>query len=433
MNIALLQPGFGALWLLVAFVLALYIVGRLYIRVRFRFWAIQPVFHVYNIGYWLGRRGVIHPSCEPGAHGGGVAKYLNFFNIHRAAAGELSAEARAAVAGLIQTHYTPAVSRGGGWRYAPTEQQIFSNLESKNAFVCRYFVDGAADGDARADRLAGCVTSRPVEVFFGGGGGRGGRSDLTAFYVDYLCVAASHRRKGIAPQLIQTIEHHQRTTNDAGLCVSLFKREGQLNFMVPLVAYNCYTFNITHWNLARFAGLLSDDVALVAITDENFDTFYHALATVARGGLFACCVVPPAAVLKALIDAGALRVFVLLNRGGPAGTVVACYVFKTETVSYVDPTPTAQRTHAAVECVATVSTTDDYTFRVGFYKAAALLRDQSDEKYTIMSLENVGHTGVLIDQTRQNKHRPLCVTPMAYYFYNYVSKPFRESEVLLLL
>ena len=50
------------------------------------------------------------------------------------------------------------------------------------------------------------ITSRPLEVYINS-------TCFWTYYVDYLCVHKQHRKKTIAPQLIQTHEYFQRHLN----------------------------------------------------------------------------------------------------------------------------------------------------------------------------------------------------------------------------
>ena len=47
----------------------------IYIRVKFGFWAIQPVFHIYDLGYMIKSPGIINHNLP------GKNKYTNFKNI----------------------------------------------------------------------------------------------------------------------------------------------------------------------------------------------------------------------------------------------------------------------------------------------------------------------------------------------------------------
>ena len=40
----------------------LYVVFAAYVRISLKFWSLQPVFHIYNLLYWIRPPGLIHPE-----------------------------------------------------------------------------------------------------------------------------------------------------------------------------------------------------------------------------------------------------------------------------------------------------------------------------------------------------------------------------------
>ena len=63
------------------------------------------------------------------------------------------------------------------------------------------------------------------------------------YYVDNLCVHPDYRKDGIAPKTIQTHYYNLRKNNPK-IKICLFKREGDLNAIVPLTTYKTVCFNI---------------------------------------------------------------------------------------------------------------------------------------------------------------------------------------------
>lgn len=106
------------------------------------------------------------------------------------------------------------------------------------------------------------MTSRPLHIVINGNKG----ANFDAYYVDYLCVDTNYRKKGIAPQLIQTHHYNQRY-NNKNIVVSLFKREDELTGIVPLCAYSTYGFPVTKWTKPHD---LPGNLTLLEITSQNF-------------------------------------------------------------------------------------------------------------------------------------------------------------------
>ena len=70
-----------------------------YIRLKFGFWAIQPVFHVYDISYMFKAPGIIDDSLPP------KNKYTNFKDIETIIYSELTNIQVQRFVNLIKAHY----------------------------------------------------------------------------------------------------------------------------------------------------------------------------------------------------------------------------------------------------------------------------------------------------------------------------------------
>ena len=59
----------------VGFIILLVIIFFCYIRIKYKFWALQPVFHFYDIYYWIVNVGIIRKELPK------KNKYVNLKNI----------------------------------------------------------------------------------------------------------------------------------------------------------------------------------------------------------------------------------------------------------------------------------------------------------------------------------------------------------------
>ena len=88
------------------------------------------------------------------------------------------------------------------------------------------------------------VTSRPIYLHFNS---KDKSKSLNVYYIDYLCVDLDHRNKNIVPELLQTHEYKQRRLNK-NVNVCLFKREGHIMFIMPIVLYTAFCYEINYIN-----------------------------------------------------------------------------------------------------------------------------------------------------------------------------------------
>ena len=62
------------LYLIVSLII-LYLVARAFIKIKFHFWSIQPVFHIYDLYYWIKPNQIVEPALPD------INKYVNLIDI----------------------------------------------------------------------------------------------------------------------------------------------------------------------------------------------------------------------------------------------------------------------------------------------------------------------------------------------------------------
>ena len=218
----------GAIFLLV-------VLFFIFIRIKYRFWAVQPVYHFYDVYYWFFNIGIIrHELPEKN-------RYTNFKDIETITTNKLlnddsiMKDKLTNFMDLIQLNYL----RNDDNTFLPEKENIIPYFEGHNspAFFSFFWepdvlIDVKTNTTIYTKMLVGAITSRPLTVTIY----KTNNPDVVkfdTFYVDYLCVKKGFRKKNIAPQLIQTHEYNQCHTNK-NICVSLFKREGELTGIIPL-------------------------------------------------------------------------------------------------------------------------------------------------------------------------------------------------------
>ena len=240
------------------------IIGFIYIRLKFGFWAIQPVFHIYDIKYMINPPGIINDYLPE------KNKYTNFKNIDTTIYTELTQIQKQRLVNLIQANYL----QKGDNIFLPRLENIAPYFIGHNdkSFVTFYnepdfLIDLKKGTTINEQKMVGLITSRPLYISINNGDSE---AKFRAYYVDYLCVDKQYRKKGIAPQLIQTHHYNQRHINKS-IVVSLFKREDELTGIVPMCVYSTYGFHVTTWTKPLE---LSAEYKLVEVNQQNFHTLY---------------------------------------------------------------------------------------------------------------------------------------------------------------
>jgi len=339
-------------------------------------------------------------------------KYTNFKNIETIVFSELTSLQTQRFVALIRQNYLQNKDN----IFSPQSENIVPYLNGHNAktFVSLYTEDyhmvdlkkGTAVTDAR---VVGAMTSRPVYVSINNGYAG---AKFCAYYVDYLCVDKAYRKKGVAPQLIQTHHYNQRRINK-NIVVSLFKREDELTGIVPLCAYSTYGFRVDTWT--KPADLLSV-YKLVEVNAQNFHLLFNFMVTHSKK--FDIIINSEATNIIELIKTKNIFIYIIIADDN----IVAAYFFRKSCVQI-------EKGMEVLSCFASISNADDNIFiqgfKISFWKIAA------ENYFGFAAIEDISDNHIIIENIML-KTRPLIVSPTAYFFYNFGYPTFKANKVLII-
>jgi hypothetical protein len=377
-----------------------------YIRRKYGFWAIQPVFHIYDIGYIFYPPGIIN-HCLPEKN-----KYTNFKNIETLIYSEMSELKLQRFINLIKRNYLQNKDN----IFIPESKNIAPYFYGHNAksFVSFYnednFMVNLKKGTTIEDtKLVGIMTSRPIHISINNGDKD---AKFEAYYVDYLCVDKFFRKKGIAPQIIQTHHHNQRHLNK-NIVVSLFKREEELTGIVPLCVYSTYGFHVDKWTKPS---QLDAVYSLVEINAQNFHFLYDFL--IESYDKFDIIINTEITNIIELIKTKNIFVYVIIMND----IIICAYFFRKSCVQI-------EKNMEVLTCFASIKNCDDNIFiqgyKISFWKIA------SENYFGFAAIENISHNHIIVDNILL-KTKPQIVSPTAYFFYNFAYPTFKAYNTLIL-
>ena len=281
--------------------------------------------------------------------------------------------------------------------------------------------------------LLGVMTGRPVNITLKN------QESFRAHYIDYLCVHNDHRKKGIAPQIIQTHEYNQRHRNKK-IGVSLFKREGELTGIVPLTTYNTYQFDI---NMIPRGLLPHASIQLIEINKLNIrllTTFIQEQKT-----KFECFVLPDLTNLLNLVTSNTYTIYGLREKDH----VISCvYFFRNSYMSYDLRSEKEKENNedreketkknskknkkeiCAVECFASINDTAHEIFISGF--SLALYKYSKIIKAKLITIENIGNNNIIINNIFLLNIIPRIVSSTAYFYYNYAKRSILPEKAMII-
>lgn len=397
---------FDYLSYIICFVLIFSLFYYFIIRIKYGFWAIQPVFHEYDFGFKLKPPGII--SFSPPSKN----KYTNFADIETFPFLNITSLQKQRFTHLIIHHYLFN-------KHTYFKQENIEPYFVGKSFISFYYNDtnllDTLNGNIVVDRhIVGSITSRPLTVFIPK---IANHFDpyFTVNFMDFICINKLHRKKGIVSQLIQTHEYNQRLLNSRCL-VSLLKREGKhklLKGIVPLCNYLSYGFQVIKWTKPNE---FPANYNLIEINQQNF-RFLHDFIT--NNSLeFDIIIKNDMANIMELIKTKNIFVYAVLT----SNQMQCCYFFK-NTCEYIE------KDMKTLSCFGSICNCDDETFINGYI--ISFWKIASQHHFGFCLIDNISHNDIIINNIIL-KTRPVLIQENAFYFYNFAYPTFASNKCLIL-
>jgi len=389
------------------FGLLIIVIIYLYIRLKYGFWVLQPVFHVYDLSYYFNPPGIIDFSLP------NKNKYTNFKNIETIIFSNLTSIQKNKFINLIKTNYLQNKDN----IFSPKTENIIPYLIGHNdkTFVSFYYEDNhmiyLKNSTMVTDKkIIGVTTSRPLTVIINNNQKKD--SKFRVYYVDYLCVDKLHRKKGIAPQIIQTHHYNQRYINK-NIYVSLFKREDELTGIVPLCVYSTYGFSVNKWSKPFD---LMGEYKLLEINSQNFRFLYDFIKV--NNDKFDIIIMADMTNILELIKTKNIYIYAILCDEN----IVSCYFFRKSCIQI-------EKGLEVLSCFASICECDNNIFIQGF--KISFWEIASKNFFGFSAIENISHNNIIINNIIL-KTQPLIVSPTAYFFYNFAYPTFRPEKTFII-
>jgi hypothetical protein len=414
------------LYILVFFIV-FYLILRAYFRIKMHFWHTQPVFHIYNLKYWINPPGFINREPPP------LNKFVNLINNKLIQVPNEVMDSKdnskdetdiiiKRICKFIRDYYIIHNST----TYKPSDQDIISYLQCLNhpSFINIYQEPKLLFSPINTDEqdIIGVITTRVLNVTV-----KYNKkiNSFPVYYVDHLCVRPGYRKKGISPEMIQTFYYTMARTNSK-VNAYMFKREGQLTAIVPLVYYDTYSFDITQLN-----SILNSKTN----TNTNNDYILHASMNVIEIGIqqlnivisfikeqkhkFDCIILPDVSSVINLIKLGKIKIYGIISNN----SLIAIYVFRNIELYYDNK--------KTIECIMILSTCKTNDILIGGFRMS-LIKLSKINTCDILFIENTAHSNTIINYLLKN---PIVTcnfkSPTAFFLYNYAAYSVKNTKSLL--
>ena len=379
----------------------------MFIRLKYKFWALQPVFHFYDLHYWLINVGIICKELPQ------KNMYVNLKKIKTKQFEYIDELTKKQIITLIRLNYFINNEN----KYDPKAENILPYFIGHNSKTYwSYFlepellIDNKTGKTIEENKIIGIITSRPLHVQINN------NPKFDVYYVDYLCVNKNHRKKNIAPQLIQTHEYNQ-SHNNKKISVSLFKREEELTGIIPLTVYKTYCFNMINWGPPQQL-----DSRFTILTGDKQNIFYLYNFIEEMKKKWDIIIYPEISNIIELVATGNLFIKMILIDGN----IEAVYIFR-KTCSFIE------KDKEIISCIASIKgSIQTSQFITGFKMSLWSLKQNENCKLVrYLTLEDVSDNIYLINNICLKTH-PTVISPMAYFFYNFAYSPFKSEKCLII-
>lgn len=351
----------------------------IYFKIKNPFWSMQPVTHSHNLIQRYTKPTVILDNFY-------ISKFVNPINITTIKWSDCKYKKD------IETHISNFFYKEKNGHYRPNCEIHISPYydNDANSYISVYRLDSL---------LIGCIINRTLRVHFRG-------DKFAVSYIDYLCVHKGHRKKRVAPELIQTHEYFQRTKSTKKCKISLFKKEGRLHNFIPLVKYKTYFYALrNNTYISNVNPSMSYEYEIIQVSLIMINQMLEFLNNIRLKK--ECFIVPSLETLTQLIEKKSIFIYCILHK--QTKEINALYFFR----------KTGLQLNSSKENIECFSSTYNNINESIFINGFLISLKKEKEKYGYLQLEAIGDNTIINSNIINYGINPKYSVPCAYYLYNY--------------
>jgi len=395
------------------FIVIIILILMAYIKAKYKFWTLQPVFHVYDLRYYFFKQGIIMHELPS------KNKYCNFKDIETFIYGKNISEYQLTkFLHFIRSNYLQNKQN----KFIPNKTNINPYFEGHNAACYLSFyndnellLDSKKGTMIEHKKLKSVMTGRPIHVLINKPSTSSNGGEFDAYYIDYLCVDKNNRKSGIAPQIIQTHEYNARHLNK-NIKVSIFKREGELTGIVPLCVYTTYGFPMNGWIQPI------DLDAIYNLIECGPNNIHYLLDFMKRETPnFDIVLTTAISNLQELIKTNNIYIYLIICEDE-----VQCVYFFRKTNTFIEEGIEGLCCFASIKSSHLNNEIFIHGFKVALWKICA-----ASKTLRFAVIEDISHNNAIIENLKKRTN-PSIECPCAYFFYNFAYPTFHCSKVLII-
>ena len=398
-----------------------YLTLILVFKIKSKFWYIQPCYHFYDLHYIFYNNQVIKNELPK------INSFVSFEKVVTYSPDDIQKETFNYIIELLKKEYYHTKNVV----YNPTIQSVIPYL-SKNyynsyislAVIPTYTPDTLdANHIIKYNDIIGCIMSKSILISIP-------NKEFYSYYVDFFCIKKEFRKLGYSEIMIQSHEYSNRMkTKD--IQVHLFKREGDITGIVPVVKYDTYLYDLNAYFNSSIPSTFLYNVkniyhiqtpTLLQITKSNIQILYDYLNEIKNNNIFQFTTTVHISNFMELIKTKNIYSFVLMYKQ----KIYASYFLK-NTFMEIDNDGVSRH---CLSCFASIKdnlydNVIQYSFIQTFYQIIQLI--QREKRFSYLFIENISHNYLLI---KENVY--ISKTKTAYFLYNYILQPLKQKEVFII-
>ncbi len=364
-------------------ILLIYLILKAIFKIKFHFWSIQPVFHIYDIQHWINPYKVIEKELPV------INKYVNLINIQTYSIDEISETNVKIFCDFLKKYYL----RNNDSEYLPEERHIMEYLKYTNnpSFISIYT-------RYKYEEICSVISAKELNVTFKN------KKTFSLYYIDNLCVNSNMRKQGIAPKSIQTLYYNIRRRNK-NINTYLFKREGEMNVIVPLTTFDCKCYNISELPVVN---ILHSSMKIIELNKKNMALFINFIKI--KKEHLECIIVPELSNILNIISCKNVIMYGIIEKK----ELIALYIYRDTATTYDG--------NYSLELIGSLSLCHhNDIFIGGFIESLTMCIKKINKNISKILIEEISNNKIFTKYLEENKINYIFKSPCAFFLYNYVS------------
>jgi hypothetical protein len=401
------------LYFLIIIFLIYYFIN-IYLQNKYKFWYHQPIFHTYDLKYYIYQPGIINHKPPK------INKYINLDDIKTIKYSEKmynSKELNEFIK-LLQNNYLQEENI----LYHPTKENIIPYLLGNDiiSIFSFYYKNNLVlenNIPILKKELIGGMTSKEVflniknlDIW----------NNFDVDYVDYLCVNHKNRQNNIASEIIATSIYNKYSLN-SNIKIRIFKKVEGLRGIIPFCDY--YIFGFLIKNSLNY---ILKNYNINKIDEYNIDNCLNFIEE--NKDFFNICIKTKKSTLLELIKTNNISLYYLYD--SLENKILAIYFIRKSL--YFVHTKNIDIPKKSYYCFSSICNTTDIIFQNGFKKILNIILQENKDIF-FLNIENISHNYKLLNYFKEINILEEYNFQCSYFFHNYICKKYNNKEVLVIL